>query len=70
VSERVEHAVAGRLAHNVRATSVDHTEGKEWLRRDPIGDVDWPTEFHRAVCETLAFFGQHEAGAGQPRPLD
>lgn len=70
VSERVEHAAAGRLAHNVGATSVDHTEGKEWLRRDPTGDVDWPIEFHRAVCETLAFFGHHEANAGQPRPLD
>ena len=29
VSERVEHAAAGRLAYNVGATSVDHTEGKE-----------------------------------------
>ncbi len=45
VSERVEHAAAGRLAHNVGATSVAHTEGKEWLRHDPIGDVDWPIEF-------------------------
>jgi hypothetical protein len=35
VSERVEHAAAGRLAHNVGASSVDHTEGKEWLRHMP-----------------------------------
>ena len=41
VSERVEHAAAGRLAHNVGATSVVHTEGKEWLRHDRVGDVDW-----------------------------
>jgi hypothetical protein len=64
LSARVEHAAAGRLAHNVGATSVDHTEGKEWLRHDSIGDVDWPTEFHRAVCETLAFFGRDKADAG------
>jgi hypothetical protein len=70
VSERVEHAAAGRLAHNVGATSVAHTEGKEWLRHDRIGEVDWSTEFHRAVCETLAFFGDEEADAGTPRPLD
>jgi hypothetical protein len=70
VSERVEHAAAGRLARNVGATSVAHTEGKEWLRHDRIGDVDWPTEFHRAVCETLAFFGHDEEDAGQPRPLE
>jgi hypothetical protein len=69
VSERVEHAAAGRLAHNVGATSVDHTEGKEWLRHNLLGGVDWPTEFHRAVCETLAFFGHDEAHAGQSRPL-
>jgi hypothetical protein len=69
VSERVEHAAAGRLAYNVGATSVDHTEGKEWLRHDPVAGVDWPTEFHRAVCETLAFFGHDEAKAGQPRRL-
>jgi len=69
VTERVEHAAAGRLAHNVGATSVGHAEGKEWLRHDGIGDVDWPIEFHRAVCETLAFFGHHEADAGDPRLL-
>lgn len=70
VSERVEHAAAGRLAHNVGATPVAHTEGKEWLRQGPTGDVDWPTEFHRAVCETLVFFGNDEANAGQPRPVE
>ncbi|MGI8595546.1 MAG: hypothetical protein ACR2ML_14510 [Solirubrobacteraceae bacterium] len=70
VSERVEHAAAGRLAHNVGATSVAYTEGKEWLRPDPIRDVDWPTQFHRAVCETLAFFGHDEANAGKPRRLE
>ncbi len=69
VSERVEHAAAGRLAHNVGASSVDHTEGKECLRHDRIADVDWPTEFHRAVCETLAFLGHDEAAAGEPRPV-
>ena len=67
VSERVEHAAAGRLAHNVGATSVAHAEGKEWLRHDQIDGVDWPTAFHRAVCETLAFFGEDEANAGPPR---
>jgi hypothetical protein len=70
VSERVEHAAAGRLAHNVGATSVDHTEGKEWLRHDLIGAVDWPAEFHRAVRETLAFLGHDEDDAGQPRRLE
>ncbi len=70
VSERVEHAAAGRLAHNVAARSVDHTEGKEWLRHEPIGDVDWPTEFHRAVRQTLALLGHDEANAGKPRPLE
>jgi len=70
VSERIEHAAAARLAHNVGATSVPQAEGKEWLRRDPIGGVDWPIEFHRAVCETLAFFGHDEGDAGQPRSLD
>jgi hypothetical protein len=69
VSERVEHAAAGRLAHNVRATSVAHTEGKEWLHHESIASVDWPTEFHRAVSETLAFFGHGEADAGHPRLL-
>jgi hypothetical protein len=39
VSERVEHAAAGRLAHSVGAKSVAHTEGKEWLRHDSVGDV-------------------------------
>jgi hypothetical protein len=70
VSERVEHAAAGRLAHNVGASPVDYTEGKEWLRHDLVGDVDWPTEFYRAVCETLAVFGHDKARAGQPRPLE
>jgi hypothetical protein len=70
VSERVEHAGAGRLAHNVGATSVAHTEGKEWLRHDRVGDVDWSTEFHRTVCEALACFGHDEADAGPPRPLE
>lgn len=69
VSERVEHAAAGRLAHNVGASSVEYTEGKEWLRHDRIGDVDWPTEFHRAVYETLAFLGHDQANAGHPRPV-
>lgn len=68
LSERIEHAAAGRLAHNVGASPVDHTGGKEWLSHDRIGQVDWPTAFHRAVCDTLAFFGQDEAHAGQPRP--
>jgi len=53
VSERVEHAAAGRLAHNVGATPVDHTQGKEWLKHDDVGTIDWPNEFHRAVRETL-----------------
>ena len=70
MSERVGHAGAGRLAYNVGATSVDLTEGKEWLRHDPLAAVDWPTEFHRAVCDTLAFFGHDKAKAGQPRPLE
>jgi hypothetical protein len=69
VSERVEHAAAGRLGHNVGASSVPHTEGKEWLRHDALGDVDWPKEFYRAVCETLAFLGHDEADAGEARPL-
>lgn len=69
VSERVEHAAAGRLAYNVGAISVAYTEGKEWLRHDLIGDVDWATEFHRAVCQTLAFFGHDHSNAGPPRPL-
>jgi hypothetical protein len=41
VSERVEHSAAGRLAYNVGATSVPHTEGKEWLRHNSIESVDW-----------------------------
>jgi len=69
VSERVEHAAAGRLAHNVRATSVDHAEGKEWLGFDATRDVDWEAEFHRAVCQTLTFFGHNESDAGRPRSL-
>lgn len=69
VSERVEHAAAGRLAHNVGAASVDHTEGKEWLRHDAVGDVDWKAELHRAVCETLTFFGHDESDAERPRWL-
>jgi hypothetical protein len=69
VSERVEHAAAGRLARNVGATSVAHTEGKEWLRHDLVSDVDWPAELHRAVRETLTFLGHDEEDAGQPRPL-
>ena len=69
VSERVEHAAAGRLAHNVGAESVEHTEGKEWLRHSSVGDIDWPAEFHRAVSETLAFLGRAESEAGTPRHL-
>lgn len=69
VSERVEHAAAGRLALNVGATSVPYTEGKEWLRHDRIGDIDWPIEFHRAICETLEFLG-HEAVADPPRSVE
>ena len=70
VTERVEHATAGRLAHNVGAKSVGHAEGKEWLRHDGIGDIDWRIEFHRAVCQTLAFLGHHETDAGDPRLVD
>ena len=69
VSERVEHAAAGRLAHNVRATSVDHAEGKEWLGFDATRDIDWEAEFHRAVCQTLTFFGHNESDAGRPRSV-
>lgn len=67
VSERVEHAAAGKLARNVRASSVDYTQGKEWLHHDNIGAVVWPTEFHRAVKETLVFLGHDEADAGCPQ---
>lgn len=67
VSEWVEHAAAGRLAHNVGAKSVDHSEGKEWLRHETIREIDWPTEFHRAIRDTLEFLGDKEAEAGQPR---
>ncbi len=70
VSERVEHAAAGRLAHIVDATSVPHTEGKEWLRHDLAADVDWPVAFHRAVRDTLIFFGHDEASASTPRLLE
>ncbi len=69
VSERVEHAAAGKLAHNVRASSVDHTQGKEWLRHDDIAAIDWPAEFHRAVRETLVFLGHDESEAGPPEPV-
>lgn len=69
VSERIEHAAAGRLAHNVGASSVDHTEGKEWLRHDAVDNVDWETEFSRALRETLDFLGHAEAAAGEPRTL-
>lgn len=67
VSERVEHAAAGRLAYNVGAASVEHTHGKEWLSHRSIGDIDWRTEFHRAIGETLVFLGHDEAKAGEPR---
>ena len=69
VSERVEHAAAGRLAHNVRANSVEHAEGKEWLGHDDASHVDWPTEFHRAVRETLVFLGYAESEAAPPRTI-
>ncbi|MGZ6572965.1 MAG: hypothetical protein ACXVHX_18145 [Solirubrobacteraceae bacterium] len=65
--ERVEHAAAGRLAHNVGARSVPYTEGKEWLHHSSTADVDWPTEFHRAVCDTLEFLGHERADAASPR---
>lgn len=67
VTERIEHAVAGRLAYNVGAASVDHNEGKEWLRHDAIEGVDWEVEFYRAACETLTFLGHRESDAGTPR---
>ena len=70
VSERVEHAAAGRLAHNVGATSVDHTEGKEWLRHDAINEIDWEAELYRAVRETLTFLGHNESDAGRPWQLN
>lgn len=69
VSEWVEHAAAGRLADNVGATSVDRTEGKEWLRHETIREICWPTEFHRAIVEALEFLGHSEAEAGEPRRL-
>ena len=69
VSERVEHAAAGRLAHNVGADSVDHAEGKEWLCHVDASEVDWATEFHRAVRETLVFLGHAESDAGPPRSV-
>jgi hypothetical protein len=69
VSERVEHAAAGRLAYNVGATEALHTEGKEWLRHDAPSNVDWQNEFQRAVRETLTFLGHDEATAGSPRLL-
>ena len=69
VSERVEHAAAGRLAYNVGATEALHTEGKEWLRHEAMGEVDWEAEFHRAVSQTLRFFGHNESDAGRPRLL-
>jgi len=69
VSERVEHAAAGRLAHNVRAAPVAHTQGKEWLKHDDIGAIDWPDEFHRAVRQTLTFLGHDQANAGLPQPV-
>lgn len=67
IAERVEHAAAGRLAYNVGADSVDHTEGKEWLRHGAISSVDWGNELHRAVRETMTFFGYIDADAGSPR---
>jgi hypothetical protein len=51
------------------ATSVDYTEGKEWLRFDATRDIDWEAEFHRAVRETLTFFGHNESDAGRPRSV-
>ena len=69
VSEGVEHAAAGRLALNVGCGSADHTKGKEWLTHDRIDQVDWPTEFHRAVRETLAFLGHPEHDASEPRSI-
>jgi hypothetical protein len=69
VSERVEHSAAGRLAHNIGAAPVAHTMGKEWLRHETMSDVDWYAEFHRAVRETLVFFGHDAANASHPRPL-
>jgi hypothetical protein len=69
VSERVEHAAAGRLAYNVGARPVDHTQGKEWLRHEAIEEIRWADEFHRAVCETLAFLGHDETAAGKPRAI-
>lgn len=69
VSERVEHAAAGRLAHNLGATSVDHSQGKEWLSFDTTRTIDWAAEFHRAVRQTLAFLGHDEANAGPPQCL-
>jgi Cu/Ag efflux protein CusF len=68
-SADVAHAAAGRLAYNVRASSVDHTQGKEWLRHDDIAAIDWPAEFHRAVRETLVFLGHDESEAGPPEPV-
>jgi hypothetical protein len=69
VSERVEHAAAGRLAHNVGATTVPHAQGKEWLQYEPQVALDWPPEFARAVRETLAFFGHNDTDAGDPRSI-
>lgn len=65
-SERIEHGSAGRLAHLTGAVSVKYEQGKEWLRHSAIEEVDWSTEFHRAVSETLAFFGRDAAEAATP----
>lgn len=49
-------AAAGRKAACGRATIASATSTGS-------------TEFHRTVCEALAFLGHDEADAGQPRPL-
>ncbi len=60
--ERLEHAVAGRLARNVGATPAGHLEGKELFDYEALAEVDWTTEFDSAVRETLTFNGILLAG--------
>jgi len=59
-AERIEHTMAGRLAHNVGA--VAEPIGKEWLRCEE--ERDWPDEFARATLEALEFIGLNRDVAG------
>lgn len=64
-TERIEHTMAGRLAHNVGAKAAPI--GKEWFHVQ--GEHDWPSEFERAVHEALEFIGLERSVAGTVLPL-